>query len=121
MPNEPTRKSRPTRWPTIEDQLRESKVKPGSALEKLILENQNFEMLRPDEIHDKLRLPPWLRVYWRKNHQDAVFEGPSGGYPLVLQEFYEWMIHHQDLPLQKGPQSEPASSEGHRKGRPDGE
>ena len=45
MPDEPTRRGQPTRWPTVEEQLRESKVKPGSALEKLILENQDFEML----------------------------------------------------------------------------
>ncbi len=45
MPDEPTRRGQPARWPTVEEQLRESKVKPGSALEKLILENQDFEML----------------------------------------------------------------------------
>jgi hypothetical protein len=58
MPDEPTRKGHPTRWPNVEEQLRESKVKPGSGLEKLILANQDFEMLRSDELHDKLRLPP---------------------------------------------------------------
>jgi hypothetical protein len=121
MPDEPTRRGQPTRWPTVEEQLRESKVKAGSALEKLILENQDFEMLRPDELHDKLRLPPWLRVYWRKNHPDAVFEPPSAGYPLVLKEFYEWMIHHQDLPLQKSPEPKSSSGGSDGKGQPDGE
>jgi hypothetical protein len=95
--------------------LEEAKVRPGSALEKLIVENQNFEVLRPDELHDKLRLPPWLRVYWRKHHPDATFEPPSGGYPLSLKELYEWMIHHQDLPLQKG--AEPETRPSHRKGQ----
>jgi hypothetical protein len=85
-------------WPSIEEQLRASKVERGSALEKLILENQGFEMLRPDEAHDKLRLPPWIRVYWRKLHPEAKYSGASGGYPMVLKELYEWMIHHQDLP-----------------------
>jgi hypothetical protein len=102
MAKRPPRENR--RWPTLEEQLRDSHVRPGTALEKLILENQDFDMLRPDELHDKLRLPPWLRVYWRKNHPDAVFEGPSGGYPLSLKEFHEWMIHHQDLPLQTSPE-----------------
>ena len=47
-----------------------SKVIPGSALEKLIRENQDFDMLSPEEAHDRLRLPPWLRVYWRKQHPE---------------------------------------------------
>jgi hypothetical protein len=88
-------------WPPVEKQLAESKVIHGSALYKLILENQDFHMLKPEEASDKLRLPPWLRVYWRKLHPDANYSGPSGGYPLVLREIYEWMENHQDLPNQK--------------------
>jgi hypothetical protein len=42
-------------WPTLEEQLKVSKVIPGSALEKLIRANQDFEMLRPEEAYDKLR------------------------------------------------------------------
>ena len=89
MPDEPTRRGQPARWPTVEEQLRESKVKPGSALREAHPGESGFRNARPDELHDKLRLPPWLRVYWRKNHSDAVFEPPSAGYPLVLKEFYE--------------------------------
>ncbi len=54
-------------------------------------------MLRPEEAHDQLGLPPWLRVYWRKLHPDADYSGPSGGYPLSLADLYEWMVDHQDL------------------------
>ena len=84
------------KWPSVEDQLNEVKVVHGSALEKLIRDHQDFQMLRPEEAHDKLGLPPWLRVYWRKLHPDANYSGPSGGYPLLLADLYEWMIDHQD-------------------------
>jgi hypothetical protein len=100
-------------WPTVEEQLSASKVIPGSALEKLVRENQDFEMLRPEEAHDKLRLPPWLRVYWRKHHPEARYAAhdPTGGYPLALRDLYNWMIRHQDLPVQQGP--EPGAEGGH--------
>jgi hypothetical protein len=88
-------------WPSVEEQLAASKVIHGSALEKLIRDNQDLSMLRPEEAHDKLGLPPWLRVYWRKQHPEGVYAGPSGGYPLVLHKLYEWMMEHQDLPAQK--------------------
>jgi hypothetical protein len=89
------------RWPTLDEQLAESRVIHGSALERLIRDNQDFSMLRPEEADDKLPLPPWLRVYWRKQHPDAVYAGPSGGYPLVLHDYYRWMLDHQDLPVQE--------------------
>jgi len=87
------------RWPTLEQQLRESNVIPGSALEQLVKDNQDFSMLWPHEANDTLRLPLWLRVYWRKHHPEAQYteDDPSGGYPLVLNELHEWMTEHQDL------------------------
>lgn len=85
------------KWPSLEEQLATSEVARGSALEQLIRDNQDFEMLRPEEAHDKLELPLWLRVYWRKLHPAAQYTGPSGGYPLLLSELYEWMVDHQDL------------------------
>src|SRR6516164_6567553 len=95
------------RWPTLERQLADAKVIHGSPLEALIRENQDFSMLRPAEANDRLGLPPWLRVYWRKKHPDANYSGPSGGYPLVLKDYYEWMKEHQDLPTQIGPEAPP--------------
>jgi hypothetical protein len=94
-------------WPTLEEQLKASKVIPGSALEKLIRENQDFEMLRPEEAHDKLRLPPWVRVHWRKKHPELRYPAhdPTGGYPLALRDLYLWMLQHQDLEPQRGPES----------------
>ncbi|HJZ76196.1 MAG TPA: hypothetical protein VKE51_30885 [Vicinamibacterales bacterium] len=90
------------RWPTLDEQLKESNVKKGSALEKLIADNQNFEMLRPEEATDKLRIPLWLRVHFRKAHPELTFKpgDPTGGYPLALRDLYHWMINNQDLKSQ---------------------
>jgi hypothetical protein len=86
-------------WPSVEQQIRKDKVKPGSALEHLILSNQDFRMLRADEANDKIPVPPWLRVYWRKGNPDGNYSAadPTGGYPHVLKEVHEWMLTHQDL------------------------
>jgi len=87
------------RWPSIQEQLADSHVIPGSALERLILENQDFSILRSEEATDSLRIPPWLRVLYHKNHPHDRFSphDPTGGYPLVLNEVWEWMLTHQDL------------------------
>ena len=86
-------------WPTLHQQLELDHVIPGSALEKLIAENQEFGMLRADEATDARRIPLWLRVLWRKNHPTDHYSpaDPTGGYPLVIHEIYEWMLSHQDL------------------------
>jgi len=84
-------------WPTVEQQLIASKVIFGSALEALVRAHQDLHILRPEEAHDQLQIPPWLRVYWRKKHPNAKYFGPSGGYPLVLERLYDWMVAHQDL------------------------
>ncbi|MBP6001815.1 MAG: hypothetical protein KA746_00140 [Pyrinomonadaceae bacterium] len=90
-------------YPTLERQLTQEyhgeKVQPESELARLIARNQEFEMLRADEFSDKRGLPPWLRVWWRKAHPEAVYtaEDPTMGYPLVLKEILEWMMSHQDL------------------------
>lgn len=57
-PEERDRKREYPHWPSLEEQLEASHVIPGSALEKLIRENQDFDMLSPEEAHDRLRLPP---------------------------------------------------------------
>jgi len=87
------------RWPSVQEQLADSHVIPGSALERLILENQDFSVLRSEEATDSLRIPPWLRVLYHKNHPHDQYSphDPTGGYPLVLNEVWEWMLTHQDL------------------------
>jgi len=86
-------------WPSVDKQLRQARVEPGSPLEALILDNQDFKMLRAGETNDKIPVPLWLRVYWRKGHPESHYSAadPTGGYPLVLKEVYEWMLTHQDL------------------------
>ncbi len=57
-------------WPTVEEQLAAANVVHGTALEQLVRENQDFSLLRREEIADGLRLPPWLRVDRRKQHPE---------------------------------------------------
>jgi hypothetical protein len=86
-------------WPSVDKQLRQGRVEAGSPLESLILNNQDFKMLRAEEAGDKIPVPLWLRVYWRKAHPEANYSAadPTGGYPHVLKEVWEWMSTHQDL------------------------
>ncbi len=99
----PTNSPQP-KWPTLQEQLQESRVRPGSKLEELIKENQDFSLLRPEEAHDRIRIPLWLRVQFHKQHPDSkpTPGDPTGGYPLALRDLYLWMIEHQDLPAQDG-------------------
>ena len=86
-------------FPTVDEQLKKAHVIPGSALEKLIRENQDFSKLKDRDADDTI-VPPWLKVYWRKGHPEANYDNlndPTGGYPLVLKEVLEWMVNHQDL------------------------
>ncbi len=86
-------------WPSLEKQLSRDRVQHGSALARLIAANQDFSLLRVAEQNDRIPLPPWLRVLWRKSHGQVKPRpgDPTGGYPLVLREAHEWMVTHQDL------------------------
>jgi hypothetical protein len=87
------------KFPSLDDQLKKAHVKKGSALEKLIKDNQDFSKLKEKDKDDEI-VPPWLKVHWQKGHPEANYDNdndPSGGYPLVLKEVLEWMISHQDL------------------------
>lgn len=103
-------------FPSIEEQLHASKVTRGSALEKLIRDNQDFDLLSSQEAHDDAGLPPWLRVYWRKSHPDEQRStvNPGASYPDVLYTIYTWMLSHQDLSWSK--QTRPAASGGKGEG-----
>jgi hypothetical protein len=112
-PRPPKRPSQPA-WPALDDQLAAAKVVHGTALEQLIRDNQDFSLLRPEEANDNLRLPPWLRVYWHKQHPELTPAAgdPTGGYPLALRDIYLWMIEHQDLKAeQRGPAEESDSGD----------
>jgi hypothetical protein len=86
-------------WPSLAQQLKTDAVAPRSALEALIAANQDFSILRPEEAKDKLPIPLWLRVMWRRAHPELEYRAndPTGGYPLVLKEAHEWLVTHQDL------------------------
>jgi hypothetical protein len=86
-------------WPSLEQQLAHDNVRPGSPLEALIRENQDFGMLRAEEANDLIGIPAWLRVMWRKEHPEAVYSANdrTGGYPRVLKDVHQWMVFHQDL------------------------
>src|SRR6478609_4335340 len=86
-------------WPSLQSQLAQDRVPAGSPLARLIADNQDFKLLRPEEASDKIAIPAWLRVLWRKDHPDTRYvpgDG-TGGYPLVLKEAHEWMVSHPDL------------------------
>jgi hypothetical protein len=89
-----------TPWPPLESQLREAKAIHGSALEQLIRDNQDAQILRPEErLGDSVDLPVWLRIYWRRHHPGVHAQaGPAGDYPDVLHRTHGWMLTHQDLP-----------------------
>jgi hypothetical protein len=112
---------KPPQWPSVEEQLRDAGVIHGSALEQLIRDNQDFELLHSDEANDGLPLPPWLRVHWRKLHPDEVpdADSPAAAYPYpdVLDSVYEWMRIHQELPGWYGDEKTPR---GQRQRRPRG-
>ena len=93
------------RWPSVEQQLRHDNVPRGTALERLIREHQDFHLLLPQEAGDQIGLPPWLRVYWRKQHPELEYraDDPTGGYPRSLKNVHTWMVAHPDLPHESGP------------------
>lgn len=87
------------KFPSLDDQLKKAHAKPGSALDKLIRQNQDFSKLKAHDADDSIR-PPWLKVYWRKGHPEVNYDNdndPTGGYPLVLKEVLEWMVTHQEF------------------------
>ncbi|HEX4955441.1 MAG TPA: sialidase family protein [Thermoanaerobaculia bacterium] len=89
-------------WPTLAQQLERDRVAPGSALERFIAANQDFQMLRAEEIADPRGVPAWLKVAWRKAHPRDRYsaDDPLGGYPFFLKEIHEWMVSHPDLKRQ---------------------
>jgi hypothetical protein len=94
----------------MEAQLAEDNVPTDSALERLIRENQDFDLLGPEERTDRIGLPLWLRVHWRKSHPEQQYRAndPSGGYPRALHQVHAWMLAHPDLPQKPGDRAGPA-------------
>jgi hypothetical protein len=97
-------REREPEWPSLDEQLARAHAPPGSPLAELIAANQDFSILRPEEAHDNLKLPPWLRVHYRRSHPEGDYSAsnPSGGYPQFARTALEWMMLHPDLPVQQG-------------------
>lgn len=91
--------SKPKR-PTIRAQIESAKAPKGSALEKLIRANQDFELLQPEEFEDDYSIPLWLRVAWRKQNPDVPLplKNPGAAYPEVLSQAYRRMVANPDEP-----------------------
>jgi hypothetical protein len=86
--------------PTIRAQIESAKAPKGSALEKLIRANQQFELLQPEEFEDDYSVPLWLRVAWRKAHPDVPLppKNPGAAYPEVLSQAYRRMVANPHEP-----------------------
>lgn len=80
--------------PTIKAQIDSAKAPKGSALEKLIRANQDFELLHSEELDDEYPIPLWLRVAWRKQHPEVELpaKNPGAAYPEVLSQAYRRMV-----------------------------
>ncbi len=86
-------------WPTLASQISKDRVPPGSRLDQLIRQNQDFGLLNPEESADSIPVPLWLRIAWRKAHPEMTYStaDPTGGYPHVLKEIHDWMRQHPSL------------------------
>jgi hypothetical protein len=80
--------------PTVTDQIKDARAPSGSVLEKMIRENQDFELLASDELNDDYPVPLWLRVLYRKQHPEITFpaKNPGAAYPEVLSQVYRRMV-----------------------------
>ena len=83
---------------TVAEQIKQTGAPAGSALEKLIRDNQDFELLHPEELNDDSPIPLWLRVLWRKQHPDIPMpsKNPGAAYPEILSQVYKRMVADPD-------------------------
>lgn len=86
--------------PSLNAQIKEANAAKGSRLEQLIRENQDVELLAPEEIDDKFSYPLWLRIWWRKQHPEVQMPAtnPGGAYPEVLSQLNKRIKANPELP-----------------------
>ncbi len=86
--------------PLLDAQIEEAQASKGSRLEQLIRDNQDFELLAPEELDDKFPYPLWLRVLWRKQHPEVQMpaNNPGGAYPEVLSQLGKRIMANPELP-----------------------
>jgi hypothetical protein len=85
--------------PSLKEQVNAANAPSGSALARLIESNQDFTLLEPEEFHDDVPLPLWLRVYWRKAHPEIPHPkiNLGAGYPDVLYDIFARILAHPDM------------------------
>jgi hypothetical protein len=104
--------------PGAEEQIAAAQVDPNSPLAQLIRENQDVEQLQPAEVAamaaeepppgvapTEIEVPPWLRIYWRKQHPESDYspEDPTHGLPKALEQLADWMLTHPTLESEPPP------------------
>ena len=96
--------------PSVAEQVRKTGAPASSALAKLIRDNQDIELLHPDELNDGYPTPLWLRVVWRKQHPEIAMPAtnPGAAYPETLSPIYRRMVANPDQPW--GPKAKPLLS-----------
>jgi hypothetical protein len=79
-------------------------IRPGTALAKLVHEaDTHVALLAGVQKQGRLKvdIPLWLRSHYRRNHPEMRTEvranDPTGGFPMALENLYNWMLRHQDL------------------------
>jgi hypothetical protein len=99
----------PAPAPTVAAQLAQPEIKiiPGSALARLVQNNQEFHLMADTNLAaSKIDVPDWLKVYYRKQHPKMTSrpKDPTQGYPMALENVYRWMLTHQDLLPARAPE-----------------
>jgi len=79
-------------------------IRPGTALAKLAHESGPHDVVLTDfqkQPRLKVDIPLWLRSHYRRNHPEmrtnVRANDPTGGFPMALENLYNWMLRHQDL------------------------
>jgi hypothetical protein len=95
--------------PSVAEQVRKTGAPENSALAKLIRENQDFELLHPEELADAYPIPLWLRVAWRKQHPEIPMpaKNPGAAYPEILSQILKRMVANPHQAW--GPNAKPAT------------
>lgn len=88
------------RSPSLEDELKRANAPRGSALEKVIRENQDYGLLASEELTDDYPIPLWLRVAWRRQHPEIPMpaKNPGAAYPEILSQVYRRMVANPNQP-----------------------
>lgn len=92
-------------------------IQKNTALEKLrneLKENAVFKAAIASVPTTRIQIPDWLRAHFRRNHPEVMAvadnQDPTGGFPLALQNLYQWMLLHQDLKPPPAPEVQAAIS-----------